>query len=264
MIQSQFFRKLTYGLAPALLIAVMAGTSEAAWKDFLKIKRTEAPAVSENDKIIEQLAENKVSKLGQMEWSRVEALPPALATKVILARVGPSKDKAIEDCKSALRTESNHSKFVVYATAFRHPGLGRQLAKLVDGYSSVKSGVFLSPIEKAVFLSLTATGNLPAGENPRAHPLVMQRNAVLFELRDGRLKESTVNALIRETVGLVSTLNSDGVFSPVVPRASVNNLAAAGYADNFSAALVLAIVPYLDLPVEDLKLLFQIEEPKKR
>ena len=117
---------------------------------------------------------------------------------------------------------------------------------------------------KAIFLSLTATGNLPAGEHQRAHPLVMQRNAVLYELRDGRLKESTVNALIRESVGLVSSLNTDGVFSPIVPRASVNDLSSAGPADNYSTALMLAIRPYLDVAIEDLKLLFQPEESKKR
>ena len=243
--------------------ALPLGT-DAAWKYFLKIKRTESQTVSENDRIIEQIAENKLLKLGQMSWDKVEALPPALARKVILARIGSSKDKALEDCKSALRTGSNHAKFVVYATAFRHPGIGRQIAKLVDGYASVKTGVFMSPIEKAIFASLTTTGNLPVGENQRSHPLVMQRNAVLSELREGRLKDSTVNALIRETVGLLSSLNADGVFSPIVPRASVNDVSPVGNADNFAAGLTLGIKPYLDVPVEDLKLVFQMEDQKVR
>ncbi len=259
-----FLRKFTAVMGLLGVICGLPIASEAGWKDFLKVRRTDRQTLSENDRIIEQLAENKVSKLGQMEWDKVEALPPALEQKVLLARAGSSKERAIEDCKTALRRESNHARFLVYAVAFRHPSLGRQLAKLVDGYSSVKSAIFLSAAEKAVFLSLTSTGGLPSGDNPRSRPLVLQRNAVLYELREGKPKDSTVNALIKETADVISKMNLDGVFSPIVPRASVADISTTVNADNFSAALVLAVKPYFDSPVEDLKLLFQSETTKTR
>ncbi len=234
-------------------------------KEMLKIKRVDdGKPADKNDRIIVLLADNKLPDLSRLKWEDIESLPPSLAQKVLLARAGSSRERAIEDCKTALRSESNQARFLVYAVAFRHPPLGRQLAKLVDGYSSVKSAVFLSPAEKAVFLSLTSTGGLPAGDNPRARPLVLQRNAVLNELREGKPKDSTVNALIKETADVVSAMNLDGVFSPVVPRASVADVSTTANSDNFSAALALAVKPYLDSPVEDLKLLFQGEQTKTR
>lgn len=248
------------------MVGFVPASSEAGFNltDMLKVKRVDGKPADKNDKIIVLLADNKLPELSKLKWEDIESLPASLAQKVLLARVGSSKDRAIEDCKTALRSESSQSRFLVYATAFRHPSLGAQLAKLVDGYSSVKSAVFPSPVEKAVFSSLTTTSGLPAGDNPRARPLVLQRNAVLYELREGKPKDSTVNALIKETTDIVSGMNLDGVFSPLVPRASLSDISTAATTDNFSTALVLAIKPYLNSPVEDLKLLFQPEQTKTR
>lgn len=269
-VQSLNFAFLARTLAMLVVLIGMVGfipTGSAAgfnFKDILKVNRTDGKPADKNDRIIVLLADNKLSELSKLKWEDIESLPPTLAQKVLLARAGSSKDRAIEDCKTALRSESNQSRFLLYAVAFRHPALGTQLAKLSDGYSAVKSAIFSSPAEKAVFLSLTSTGNLPAGDNPRSRPLVLQRNAVLYELRESKPKDSTVNALIKETADVVSTMNLNGVFSPIVPRGSVADISTTANADNFSAALVLAVKPYFDSPVEDLKLLFQSETTKTR
>lgn len=213
------------------------------------------------DKVVEQLADGRQADLKRLPWKTVDTLPDGLARKVALSRVGSTERQAYDDCKSALRAQSRYSKLVVLSTAIRYPKLGSQLRRLVDASSSVRAAVVFTPSEQSLFLSLTSTGRLPAGDGDMSRKICSARNLVIEGLRCGSPSASTVAGLVRTTIELIGGVNAGRGFSDLVPQPKVYNVSQSA-SDDRALALALAVQPYLDATVEDLKFLFP-EETKK-